>query len=221
VREAQARVAAMNDLKQIAFAMLMYADTHGKGLPPAAHCDKDGRPLLSWRVLVLPYLEEMPLYKQFRLDEPWDSPHNLKLVARMPRVFDVPFDAKVPGHTFVQVFVGPGTAFEKRTNGDGWRCPEDFPDGSSNTILVAHAAKAVPWTKPADIVYDPNQPVPELGVVFPGISRLPLLGARSTHMKLVVMGDASVRQLPFDLTDATLRAAITRNDGKELGPDWE
>src|SRR5262245_55898338 len=214
----------MNNLRQIALAMHHYADVYRRGFPPAARCDKDGRPLLSWRVTLLPFLEQMSLYNEFRLDEPWDSRHNISLLGRMPLIYDLPRDTSVhvdPGHTFIQVFVGPGTAFEKRTRGDGWRILEDFPDGSSNTILIAHAAKAVPWTKPEDLVYDPNQPVPELGGVFPGKARFPLLGAKATHMKLVAMADGIVRQLPLDLTDATLRAAITRNDGKELGPDWD
>src|SRR5262249_61030498 len=116
----------------------------------------------------------------------------------------------------VQGFGGPGTAFEQRASGDGWQLPHDFPDGSSNTILITHAAKPVPWTKPEDLVYDPEQALPDFGGRFR--KSLPLLWpARST--RLVAMADGSVRELSPDISEASLRPGITRNDGKPLGDD--
>src|ERR1700681_2736714 len=99
----------------MAVAMHIYQEVHGT-LPPAAVCDKDGKPLLSWRVLLLPYMEQQALYDQFHLDETWDSPHNLPLLARMPK-FYAPFNGKPtprPYTTFYRVFVGKGAAFEGR-----------------------------------------------------------------------------------------------------------
>jgi len=107
-------VVSQSNLKQIVLGLLNYHDTHGR-FPPAVVQGKDGRLLYSWRVLMLPYLEEDSLYQEFHRDEPWDSPHNLPLLTRMPRIFAAPRDEgqKIqPGNTFYQVFVGPGTAFE-------------------------------------------------------------------------------------------------------------
>jgi RNA polymerase sigma factor (sigma-70 family) len=109
---AAARRQSLNNLKQIAIAMHNYQDTHGC-FPPAAIYGKNGKPLLSWRVLLLPYLEQDNLYRQFHLDEPWDSPHNKKLLETKVKAYHI------PGHddwtkTYYQVFVGEDTVFERR-----------------------------------------------------------------------------------------------------------
>src|SRR4051794_3490674 len=89
-----------------------YNDQHG-ALPPATVRGPDGKPLLSWRVLLLPYIEQDALFKRFRLDEPWDSPHNKALLEPMPRIYEPFRESKVPpGHTYFRVFVGRGTPFE-------------------------------------------------------------------------------------------------------------
>ncbi len=208
VGEAGHRIELADRLKRLALALYAYADDHAGRLPPAAVFDQAGKPLLSWRVLLLHYLDQEELYRQFRLDEPWDSPHNLALLARMPEAYappEVPGLRADPHATFYQVFVGKGAAFEGQ---DGLRLREDFPDGLDATIIVAEAGEAVPWTKPADLAYDPAGPLPQLGGIFAG---------RPAH---VVLADGTVRQLPPDLHEATLRDAITRNDGRRLGPDW-
>jgi hypothetical protein len=116
---------------------------------------------LSWRVLLLPHLGEEDLYRHFRLDEPWDSPHNIELLPRMPNAFRRPSLDPLrrwmdePGTTPFQVFVGPGTAFEVEAEP---QITVDFPDGLSNTILIDEARDAVPWTKPADLAYRPDRP---------------------------------------------------------------
>ena len=79
----------INNLKQIGLAMHNYHARH-KTFPPAYTVDKDGKPLLSWRVLILPYLEQDALYKEFHLDEPWDSEHNRALIDRMPTTYLCP-----------------------------------------------------------------------------------------------------------------------------------
>ncbi|MBV9126015.1 MAG: DUF1559 domain-containing protein, partial [Planctomycetes bacterium] len=81
VRRSNERIQSINNLKQIALAFHSMNDTYNF-MPPAAICGKDGRPLLSWRVAILPYIEQQNLYNQFRLDEPWDSPTNKKLLAQ-------------------------------------------------------------------------------------------------------------------------------------------
>jgi RNA polymerase sigma factor (sigma-70 family) len=103
------RQRSLKNLKQILLAMHNYNDVNGH--LPADIRDKDGRPLLSWRVAILPFLEQEALYKQFRLDQPWDSEHNLKLLAKMPPVYWVGFEPKESTHTYYQVFAGPGTPF--------------------------------------------------------------------------------------------------------------
>jgi hypothetical protein len=179
----------------------------GQGLPPVdsgsgipAITGKDGKALLSWRVAILPYLgqAEAELYKQFRLDEPWDGPHNKPLLKKMPKVFARPGGkAREPYTTFYQVFVGPRAAFEKRR----WVRMMDILDGTANTILIAEAGQAVPWTKPEDLHFAPDEPLPELGGLF-----LNVINA--------AFADGKVYALRKNADSALLRAAITRDGGE-------
>jgi hypothetical protein len=157
------RIHSMNNLKQLALAFYNYHSTYGR-LPPYAISDKDRRPLLSWRVALLPFLEQGPLYRKFKLDEPWDGPHNKKLLAYMPRLFDTAATSGEPDRTYYQVFVGPGAAFER----DPRKTVRftDISDGTSNTLLVAEAGTAIPWTKPEDLFFEPDGPLPRLGGLF-------------------------------------------------------
>src|SRR5206468_8126418 len=135
VRQAAAASRSINNLKQIAIAMHSYHDTYN-GFPPAAVCDKTGKPLLSWRVLILPYVEQGELYKEFKLDEPWDSEHNKKLIAKMPNVYALPEVTPEKGTTtHYRVFVGNGAVFDYVKS---CRLVE-IPDGTSNTWMVATA----------------------------------------------------------------------------------
>jgi len=197
VRNAAQRMESANNLKQIAMAMHAYHDTY-KHFPPAAVRGKDGKPLLSWRVLLLPYLEQDSLYKEFHLDEAWDSEHNKKLLARMPRIFAPVGDDKKDGRsTFFQVFTGKGTIFE----GIEGLTLGSITDGTFSTILVVEAAEAVPWTKPADLDYDPNKPLPKLGGLFEN-------GFNA------VFADGAVLFIDKKIAEKTLRALITRNGGE-------
>lgn len=203
----------MNNLKQIAIALHGYHEAHC-GLPPAEHRDKNGKPLLSWRVLLLPYLERQELFKQFHMDEPWDSPHNLQLLPEMPMVFAPTGAVEAPPHsTFLQVFVGKGTAFEQ----GGFVMPDDFPDGTANTLVVVEAGIPVPWTKPADLPYDKDQPLPELGGVFKRQIGFSIKPAR-IHGLHTLLADGSVRFFPGEPEEPRLRALITRNgnEGPQL-----
>jgi len=198
-------------LKEILLAMHKYHDDHGH-LPPAASRDKDGRPLLSWRVLLLPFLDEKNLYDQFWLDEPWDSPHNKSVLAKMPHYYRNPLDGP-PDQTFYQVFVGPGTAFE----GNGVSL-KDFPDGTSNTLLVVEATNYVPWTQPKDLVYDPGKPLPPLGGRFTRPVRW--LGWLSREQPVIHVGlaDGSALSLRNPVEEKFLRSIISRNGGEKV--DW-
>jgi hypothetical protein len=187
-------------------AMQGYADEHGGHLPPAVVYGKDGRPLLSWRVLLLPYLNQKELYEEFRLDEPWDSPHNLGLLPRMPGDYAPPFwkRSRMPAyHTVCHVFVGKGAAFE----GNGKPVSlSDFPDGSSLTLLIVEAGPPVPWTKPEELVFDPEGPLPVLDTLFAD-------GFRAASPDL---GRHFIKK---GTDEATLRALITRNGDERLSTD--
>ena len=204
VRSAAARTQSANNLKQIALAMHNFHDTYG-AFPPHAIYGKDGKALLSWRVQILPFIEQQELYKQFHLDEPWDSPHNKKLLEVMPKVYAVPVDEKASKahETHYLGFVGKGAFF---TGKKGIRIA-DITDGTSNTILVAEAAKSVPWTKPDDLPFEAGKPLPKLGAFWPN-------GFQAAFC------DGSVRMLRKDISEKTLRAVITINGGEVLGDDF-
>ncbi len=185
-----------NNLKQIALSFHIYESTFGQ-MPPRAVCDKDGKPLLSWRVLILPYIEQTPLYNQFKLDEPWDSPHNKKLIARMPAIFKAPKRAAAgPGETFYQVFAGPKTLFPTPTTKPRISA---ILDGTANTFLVAEAGTAVPWTKPDDIVITDKM--------------VPKLGGQFEKFLNVAFCDGSVRRVSRKAPEKSLRVYIDPADG--------
>lgn len=196
------RLRSSNNLKQIGLALHNYHDTFGT-FPALSLKDKAGKPTLSWRVALLPYLEEGELYKAFRLEEPWDSPHNKKLLSRMPKYYAPPIKGKPirPDATYYQAFFGKGAAFEEH----GLRLAS-FTDGASNTLLVAEAGEPVPWTKPVDLTYDVKKRIPKLGGLFPE-------GFQAC------MADGSVRFFSRKLDEKTLRALITRSGGEVI--DWK
>jgi hypothetical protein len=201
--EAADRTRASNNLKQIALAMHNYHASAGH-FPAHAIYSKDGKtPLLSWRVAILPYVGQDNLYKQFKLDEPWDSEHNKKLVAQMPAIYLSPTapPAQELGRTHYQVFVGGGAVFGAGPQGTPLA---GITDGTSNTLMVVEAAEPVVWTKPDDLPYDPNKPLPKLGAK-PG----------ATYF-LAFFGDGSVRPIRMDLKEKTLRALITANGGETI-----
>jgi hypothetical protein len=205
LREAIARSQSGKNLHNLAIALHMYHDVAGR-FPPQAAYDKRGKPMLSWRVMLLPFIGQQDLYKQFRLHEPWDSEHNKKLLPRMPKLYASPRDEKTAKEhsTYYQGFVGKGAFFDGKT---GIRFM-DIPDGSSTTIMTIEASKAVPWTKPEDIPYDPSKPLPKLGI----------LGSRNIA---VMFCDGSVHTITSRTSERTLRAAITRDDGQPLGSDFD
>jgi hypothetical protein len=205
VAHARARAKSSNNMKQLGLAFHNYVDTN-RGAMPADVVDKDGKPLLSWRVLMLPYIEQAALYKQFKLDEPWDGPTNKALLEKMPATFASPrVTVKKAGYTVYQGFAGPGALFEA---GKKMTFPASVPDGTSNTIFTVEASVAVPWTKPADLPFDEKADLPDLGKAYNGT---PLVG----------LLDGSVRQINTAKVSATtLKGAITLGGGEVLGGDW-
>jgi hypothetical protein len=202
VRTADAGIRAMNNLKQLALACLDYEEAHGT-FPPHAIYSRDGKPILSWRVMILPLIDEAELYHPFKLDEPWDSPHNAKLLDKMPKIYAAPSEA-ASNLTYYQAFYGPNTAFE----GAHGTKVKDFTDGLAETILLIEAAEPVPWTKPQDLDYRRDLPVPRIG------------GLRSVGT-IAAFANGRVVTIPTNISEQTLRALITRNAGDKPGKDWE
>ena len=190
---------ALNHLKAIALAMHNYNSTYN-GFPAAAICDKKtGKPLLSWRVTILPYIEQEALYKQFKMDEPWDSEHNLKLAKNMPNVYLHP-KANKPGDnkTHYRLFYGKGAAFEL----DKSVKIQTFTDGTSNTVMVVEAEEPVVWTNPNDFGYDPTKALPKM---------LSIDGKFSA-----AYCDGSVRTFKMPIDQEILKLLIQKNDGKPI-----
>lgn len=186
------RQLSVNNIKQLVLGMHNYHDAN-KHFPPAAITDKDGKPLLSWRVAILPFISHDALYKEFKLDEPWDSDHNKKLLARMPRIYGAKGTK-----THYRVFTGKGTMFEGTTGIN----LSDVTDGASNTGMIFEAADPVEWTKPEEFEYDDKKPLPTLG------------GAPFENGFNVGFADGSVRFISTKVKESALRAIITRNGGE-------
>jgi hypothetical protein len=169
-RTSARRVQSMNNLKQHALAFHNFHDTH-RGIPPRASVDKDGKQLLSWRVHLLPYLEQGNLYNQFKLDEPWNSEHNKKLIPLMPQVFLSPqsSNALQSGRTNYLAIDMKNSIWEVAKEGN--RPVNSFAaitDGTSNTAMLVEAddSRAVTWTKPDDYEVDKKSPADGLGSLF-------------------------------------------------------
>jgi prepilin-type processing-associated H-X9-DG protein len=202
--EAAHRAQCINNLKQMALA---YHNMHAANdmFPPPAIADKDGKPLLSWRVAILPYVEQQELYKKFKLDEPWDSPHNKALIKEMPPIYLCP-SRKDPeaGTTTYRVFVGDGAMFQA---GQGTPL-QSVTDGTSNTILVAESDEAVPWTKPDDLKFDQDAKPSRNGT-----------GSPHPGGFNAAFGDGAVRFLRNTIDLQVLKALITRAGGEVIAQD--
>jgi hypothetical protein len=155
---AEAAGRSHDNLMQIGGAMFKYYEAN-EHFPPAIY-SKDGKPLLSWRVAILPYLGLNNLYEEFHLDEPWDSPHNIKLSAIAVAVY-LPTNSKsnmTPDKkSFITQYVvpvGPGTVFE----GKEGMSKKEINGGRTILALEVDEDGAVIWTKPDDLPYDPQTP---------------------------------------------------------------
>ena len=165
-------------------------------MPPAAVCDKTGKPLLSWRVYLLPLIGQQLLYARFHLDEPWNGAHNRELLDKMPDVYRSRGIGPDGNRSGFVIFQDP-QMYQIGTSGPNIR---QFRDGTSNTLLVVEAGPeaAVPWTRPDDIPFDSSQPLAALGA-------LPKDGFWGGF------ADGAVRRIKPDIKPETFRALLTPN----------
>lgn len=203
IREAAQRTNSMNNIRQLMLAMHNFESNY-RSFPPQALSNKEGQKLLSWRVMILPFLEEGELYKQFKLDEPWDSPHNIELAKKMPAVFVSP-DGR-PAEQREKALTRYVAVLTRDSVMGHPGDPLDFPeieDGTSNTLLLVEANPdhAVVWTKPDDLVVDVNDPLS--GIVEPGQEEF--FGS---------MMDGSVSAFPATISNEIFNAMVTFAGGE-------
>jgi hypothetical protein len=210
VRE-PSRMQSSNNLKQIGAAMQNFDSVFGR-LPPRAMCNKEGKPVLSWRVAILPYMEEEKIYNQFNLNEPWDSPTNKPLIEKMPRMYLNPKkpEQQQKGLTYCKVFAGKNTAFDEPVLKDNlwlnrWSFGEleRMPRRAEGVLICAEVGEPVIWSKPEDSQYDSDSPLPGLTPIYVGGF-------------MALMGNGRVISIDKNIKESTLRAAIDpKSDSKE------
>jgi beta-lactamase regulating signal transducer with metallopeptidase domain len=199
-RTAAANMQQQNNLKQIGLALHNYHDTHGH-FPPAVIVDEASGEVHSWRVEILPYIEQAALYNSYRMNEPWDSEHNKQILAQMPPVYAPVAQrtdaAPMANHTGILAIVGEGSGFA--AEGEGLQI-RDFIDGTSNTLLTVDSpGELVPWTKPDDLEVTLSEDELDLG------------GLDETEFQALFC-DGSVRTMPA-MHEQSLRIFIGRDDG--------
>jgi hypothetical protein len=216
IRQAGGRIKVEQRMKAMALAMMNASDENNGRMVPSAICGKDGEPLLSWRVAMLPYLGHAELYRQFKLDEPWDGPNNSRLLPLMPETYSHPLEraAAARGLTYFRVFTGPNTPFPDPTppfppGASPLHYPGSFRDSTRRTILIVEAGEPVPWTKPDELAYDPKKPLPKLGGQF------------KNGLFVVALADGEARVIYPQVSEDTLRAHIDPTDDRQMGSlDW-
>ena len=205
-KEQIARRQSVRNLRMISLAMHQAISANGVGRFPAAAINNEGKPLLSWRVALLPYLGEKGLYDRFHRDEPWDSPHNKTLLEQRPNVYAPVLRRGEPtGATYYQVVVGRGALFAD----DQGTLFDDVTDLRSQTLMVVEGAQSVPWSAPVDLVFDSDveQPLPKLGGQFQD----------GIH---VAFADGGVVFLSKPIQPSLLRSLITRNAADTIDPPF-
>ena len=191
----------LNHMKQIALGLHIYNAEEGE--LPVGESEKikyaDGKQLLSWRVHILPFIEEQELYAQFHLDEPWDSEHNITLLEQMPEVYSSPTLELKPGHT---AFVAPA-ADGAVLLGDAKISFGDIGDGSSLTAVFveAGAEQAIPWTKPGGVEINPEDVAASLGI---------------DGDIAVALADGAVLRIPADFDNQSWLNLLNANDGNAV-----
>ena len=200
--------ACRNNLRQIAFAMLNYESEHGT-LPPAFIADEDGKPMHSWRVLLLPYLGLSDLYNAYDFNEPWDSPKNKRLISRIPAVYRCRWDHRPPnGNTSYVVIQGSETLFPD----DRGLSLKEIGDGISRTVMLVEMADSeIPWTSPSDLPFQET--------VF-HVNNRSNIGIRTDHptgLLWICFADGHHAIIRDDTPPEVLKALVTANGGENVG----
>jgi hypothetical protein len=197
-----------NHLKQIALAISNYHDLYKKY--PADIYDDQGNPLLSWRVRLLPFLEQTQLYDKFKLQQPWDSPHNMKLIADLPYPYINPYQDN-PGKVFLVALRGPNTFFGI----DKPRRKREIHNPQAIMLVEVDSENAPIWTKPEDLSYDPANPNRGLGQTW----KTGIFGRPSS---CVVFANQSVRTIREGTDPDLLRTLFTidEEEPKSLNLPW-
>jgi hypothetical protein len=206
LRARRNKVACMNNLQQIAAALNAYAADYGSYPPPVVY-DDQGRPMHSWRVLILDYLGEEALYAQYDMRQPWDSPANAFLFDRCPRVFLSPVSSvNLGSEASYMLITGPGTVFPA----SGPLGPQQIGDGAENTLLVVEVNNGIhEWTKPIDL--NVNALNRRIGAAGPTA-----IGGNHGGGATAVFADGTGAWLPSDLDPVLLDAITTPNGGEPI-----
>ncbi len=226
------RARSINHLKQIGLAMANFESAHNR-FPAAVIYGPDGKPWHSWRVLLLPFLEQNELFNEYDFNQPWDSEKNRKLIPRMPDVYREPAygaDKKFSAH--YAALVGDGALFppqgaKQSSNlgatvpiGKGGRGIAEITDGTSNTIAIVPVdpAREIPWTKPEDITVGLNFP----GLGKPGGIATPytLAGKKGAPgVAPILFCDGSVQLIASTINPFVLGAIMSPNAGEVVSRD--
>lgn len=143
-RESARRSACRNNLKYIAIGLHNYHDAYGV-FPPACVLDKDGMPTHSWRTLVLPFIDESPLYQRYRFDEPWNGPNNAAMTQLRPRVYACPSDSDIgQERTSYVAVLGPMSLWRKRL-------PASTQNLDKIVMVYEWTGSSIPWAEPRDL----------------------------------------------------------------------
>ena len=215
------RTNCRNNLKQLGLAFFSYHAEYGS-FPPAVVCDDDGRPMHSWRVLLLPYLDQQTLYSHYRFDEPWDGPNNISLQDAMPDLYRCPGDHRGDeASEIVRQHLHRLTNYVVVTSEDGLFSGSrmsgvtDIPDGHHHTLMTAEVRQhAVHWMSPDDVT--PGELLTDLRLSAnddddncnhgPGIN--------------IGLADGSVRWIPHDFAEEFLRALVTTDQADPISADF-
>jgi hypothetical protein len=199
------RAQCSNNLKQIGLALANYYDDY-HALPPAYVADRHGRPMHSWRALLLPYFGGA-LARQYNFDEPWDGPHNRTLIGQMPDALRCPNDKDAPAGTTNYVAVtGERTAWPY----DKSRTHQEFSDGLSHTAVVVEVTGLnIPWTDPRDLDFD---------LLDFTVGSETTYGVKGNHHggASVLLGDGAVAYLPPTSPPDLLRSLLTIAGGETV-----
>jgi hypothetical protein len=205
--EAARRMQCSNHLKQIGLALQNYHDGYGT-LPPAYVADAEGKPMHSWRVLILPYMEHKGLYTRYNFNEPWNGPNNSRLHREVVHEFCCPSRSRQEStETSYVAVVDPQTAWP-REKAIGF---SSVTDGNSNTILVVEMAKSgIHWMEPRDL---------QMAEIPIAVNQKGSRGISSEHanVALALFADGHTAALTYNTPAEIIRRLLTIADGEQIG----